>query len=936
WRKLRAKAREVIWEMRVYNCKLKTSQLAKLPELKNVRFLHISTRHLDDDWKFLSAFPNLSAIAFSSGSADEVPDLTGLGNYPQIRFLSLYDVKSIDPKEVEKLQQKNPGIRVLIHFDKQLIGKDPVTPIAKTFAAAGCILEGTNINNRKSGVWDGVSACRFHTLEIEKTSRTTKAFWESIPRLSWTYQRIVASKINNADQLLPHLKDAVRIDSLSLAHSDLTDQGLLEFAKQTKAKIANLDVRWTKVTKPGRERFRSFHPDTIFNVRTNPSIKVSQRDYPFLGGEFSKDIVEDNVRIPLLIPPEDIGKINQKNRSVDPQDSMEAIPVHPRLAEILKQKPVDVQEFDFKRNLEKDGAFFHSVRDGRHFIESKRGNVHAAWPSTDHYRSGLAQIDVRTIEGCGWMVVFHNDPQNRGIRFEMKNGSLSFGSSIFGPRSKSLTPVYRTLIEQAPTHGLNQFDRLHVLIKGRTITVFLNGKQCGDQITLDFDLGSYRVCTGAVNVSGKSITKVEYERVLQFPLIDNLDQTFKTTDPRLSEILKQEPVKVQEFDFIRKPEHRNSFVYEMRDDRMFVESELGFINGSWSWASHQGSGLVQVDVRTTQGSGWVVVFHNDEHRVGFRIELKEGRIRVGPSFFSPERKKTLWPRERDLDSTAPTHGLNQFDRLHVLIEGRTVTVFLNGKQCGEPVKLKFDLGSYNVCPGALNESKKSITKVEYERILRFALPENLDQTFKMTDPRLLKLLKQKPVLEEEYEKNEIYDKNENWLREQRDGRSIIEYKSQNSKRFGYWFWYLSKAAPSGLIQIDVRLVKGYGWLQTFHDHDLKYGFHVSMRNGELVIGPDLIFSPGPSTPKKTVLTKQVPTNGLGSWDRLHILLEGRKITVFLNGQQCGDPVELERALTECSIFPGIIAFGNGETTRVEYERILQFPLVDDIPLKAGK
>ncbi|MDF1746068.1 MAG: serine/threonine-protein kinase [Gimesia sp.] len=407
--------------------------------------------------------------------------------------------------------------------------------------------------------------------------------------------------------------------------------------------------------------------------------------------------------------------------------------IHPILSEILKQKPVDVQEFDFNRDLEKDGAFFHSVRDGRHFIESKRGNVHAAWPSADHHHSGLVQIDVRTIEGCGWMVVFHNDSLDRGFRIEMKNGSLYLGPSIFGPRPNPLTPDYKTLMEQAPTHGLKQFDRVHVLIEGRTITVFLNGKQCGDQITLDFDLGSYRVCSGARNVSSKSSTKVEYERILQFPLIENLDQTFKTTDKRLIEILKQ-----------------------------------------------------------------------------------------------------------------------------------------------------------------------------------------------------------KPIFEKEYEKNEIFDKNENWLREQRNGRSIIQYKATNSKRIGYWFWYLGQAAPSGLIQIDVRFVEGYGWLQTFHDHDILYGFHVSMRNGELVVGPDLLVSPIPSTPKHTVLTKQVPTNGPGNWDRLHILLEGRKITVFLNGQQCGDPVDLESALNECSIFPGIIAFGNGKRTRIEYERILQYPLIDDTPLKAGK
>tara|TARA_R110002111_G_scaffold168038_1_gene233770 strand:- start:28136 stop:31033 length:2898 start_codon:yes stop_codon:yes gene_type:complete len=215
--------------------------------------------------------------------------------------------------------------------------------------------------------------------------------------------------------------------------------------------------------------------------------------------------------------PRDASAASRKaNAAIDKPD-----PVLSRLLAIMKQKPIDVQEFDFYRAPLRTGAYVTTIRDGRMFVESDLGFVDGAWPWADHAGSGLIQVDVRTTEGSGWLVNLHNQFTELGFLIELKHGKLSLRRSLFGAKTNSLMPAYKLLSEQAPTHGLNQFDQLLVLIEGRKVTAFLNGKQCGHPVILDFDIGKYRVLVGAFNDSREHITKVEYERILKFPLIDD-------------------------------------------------------------------------------------------------------------------------------------------------------------------------------------------------------------------------------------------------------------------------------------------------------------------------------------------------------------------------------------------------------------------------------
>ncbi|WP_145310863.1 hypothetical protein [Gimesia fumaroli] len=104
-----------------------------------------------------------------------------------------------------------------------------------------------------------------------------------------------ASHQRDVNTLLPSLKGLVRIEHLNLARSNLTDKGLLEFAKNTNADIEILDTRWTRVTDSGLERFRERHPTTVF------PLVGGKIDYPFLGVISENAEINDNVKVSQLM-----------------------------------------------------------------------------------------------------------------------------------------------------------------------------------------------------------------------------------------------------------------------------------------------------------------------------------------------------------------------------------------------------------------------------------------------------------------------------------------------------------------------------------------------------------------------------------------------------------------------------------------------------------
>ena len=150
-----------------------------------------------------------------------------------------------------------------------------------------------------------------------------------------------------------------------------------------------------------------------------------------------------------------------------------------------------------------------------------------AWPIIDLVGSGLVEIDVQIVNGSGWLVVFHNSPLNRGFQLSLHEGRLVLEPSLFnGPRAETAFDTTgaatslksTTLMDRAPSRGLGNFDRLHVLIEERQVTTFLNGVPCGEPVSLDFDLGRHRVCLGVFNIDNRQATRIEFERIRKYAL----------------------------------------------------------------------------------------------------------------------------------------------------------------------------------------------------------------------------------------------------------------------------------------------------------------------------------------------------------------------------------------------------------------------------------
>lgn len=233
-------------------------------------------------------------------------------------------------------------------------------------------------------------------------------------------------------------------------------------------------------------------------------------------------VVAENGNEPLVIevldqtaPPVEkpVAKPASESPPLDEPD-----PVLARLLAMMRQKPVMVQEFDFNRGPDKIGVSNVTFRNGRMLIEMNSGFHDGAWPWADGNGSGLIQVDVKLLEGAGWLVNLHTS-EDIGFLIELKDGEMAARASLFGDRKNTLMPGYKLLEKEAPSRGLNQIDQLLILIEGRKITVFLNGKQCGEPFTLDFDIGNYSVLVGALNNNRDQMTKVEYERIRIFPLL---------------------------------------------------------------------------------------------------------------------------------------------------------------------------------------------------------------------------------------------------------------------------------------------------------------------------------------------------------------------------------------------------------------------------------
>ena len=168
----------------------------------------------------------------------------------------------------------------------------------------------------------------------------------------------------------------------------------------------------------------------------------------YLDGEKIVNISDSTLTSGMAGVSTNIGRGQFKNVQVMLLDDVPKVnPVELRLSQILKQQPVDVQEFETEGEIHSKSGIVRKTSNGRYAIKGVPGKGMSAWPRASYVGSGLVQVDVRTVEGTGWVVIFHNDNLERGFRIELRNGNLNFGPSVFGPQPRSDFPKFRVLAD---------------------------------------------------------------------------------------------------------------------------------------------------------------------------------------------------------------------------------------------------------------------------------------------------------------------------------------------------------------------------------------------------------------------------------------------------------------------------------------------------------
>lgn len=131
----------------------------------------------------------------------------------------------------------------------------------------------------------------------------------------------------------------------------------------------------------------------------------------------------------------------------------------------------------------------------------------------------------------------------------------------------------------------------------------------------------------------------------------------------------------------------------------------------------------------------------------------------------------------------------------------------------------------------------------------------------------------------------------------------------------------------GIVEIRIRFCEGHsGWaVANFQQPDLKKGVCVLLSyRGELEVRPSIF--PKNSKPALCRFT-DLPMQPTGESNQLLLVIEKRAILPFVNGQQVGEPVEIDHDLT-----PAKLSYGPKgaleRPARVEFERIATWPTTD--------
>jgi hypothetical protein len=212
---------------------------------------------VDDDWNFLR---NLRTVHTLRVLGVDIPNLSRLSAFAQLRVLHLQDVTSLSPDIAAKIQVNNPYCRVLIGGGRtaMAVGPDPVNLAAAQLLALGVELRGHPFGAYAEspltvGLVTGPRPYNILCATIPAGVRLTADERQLLGCFTTRIQEFSAPVLSDADRYAPLLSEMRALSLLDLSGSDLTDEGLRVLCKNTG--LDQLRVTKTAVTRAGVEAF---------------------------------------------------------------------------------------------------------------------------------------------------------------------------------------------------------------------------------------------------------------------------------------------------------------------------------------------------------------------------------------------------------------------------------------------------------------------------------------------------------------------------------------------------------------------------------------------------------------------------------------------------------------------------------------------------------
>ena len=231
--------------------RVKCSDLPGLAGLPRLAYLALDAQtEVDDDWAGIERLRSLHRLGLTRVSAN---DLRRLGELKQLRTIWLLDGQDADEQAVEDLQHANPLCRVLVgNKPVKVVGRDPVGELAKRLLAKGAELELQGFpDSSVAGIPTDAEINAGKPLTITKIALPPHTAlddeelrWLTCP---WPIFEFNAEFALGADRFAASLARQTKLGYITLANSDLTDDGLAHFKRLPSLKY--LDVQRTKVSR---------------------------------------------------------------------------------------------------------------------------------------------------------------------------------------------------------------------------------------------------------------------------------------------------------------------------------------------------------------------------------------------------------------------------------------------------------------------------------------------------------------------------------------------------------------------------------------------------------------------------------------------------------------------------------------------------------------